>query len=745
MSDSRQAHPARCASKLAVKLQRPTSLQRFSFQLSVFLLLAAFTANVWAVPSLKKAVQPTPSPAKNEENPAPQPQEKPDSKKADNPNFAPSWNTQKQARTWVFNIPPPRGQICDRNGLPLANSRIGYNLAVSFAQLQFSEAQIAPFVQAGAKNNSDLASYNDLQVGRFVQEEAAALGKLLGRKITASQEAAIKHYRNRPLLPWVLLQNLSDSEVQKVRDAKRESWELLPFYARQYPNGFLAGHVLGHIGLTGRFLDSPIENSDPLWPDTEGRDGLEKTFDSVLKGESGQLNITFNTSGKKASENVTLNPIPGKNIITTIDIELQKLCEKTLAAKAKRGAIVLMNPQTGDILALASWPPVDPNLFVPFISNTDFQKLNNDPNNPLIGRAFRSSYPPGSTFKCFVGLAGLSSGKISSSELFDCPNAFEVGNRVFLNWKKEGTGPLNFAQALEQSCNTWFYQAGLKMGGQVIVDYATRIGLGEKTGIPLPDEREGRIPTDEYMRKKYGLRLTGGAVANLSIGQGDTEITPLQMAQAMSVIANGGKLYQARLVQQIQDITGDVINAYPVRVRREISIPQEAQIALRTGMIQVVEGGNGTAHQARVEKVTVAGKTGTAQWGAKPHQKTAAWFAGFAPAEGPRIAFAALYEGEENHNDVHGGTNAAPMIGMVLREYFRDKSKAQPIVPLNEDGTPAIPEIAPPVPAAVPVKARPVEPVKETPKESEPQQKPSFWKRLFGLGPKENPVAEKPC
>ncbi len=408
--------------------------------------------------------------------------------------FTPSWNTQRQARTWVFSVPAPRGQICDRHGEPLANSRVGHHLGLSFAPLRVSEAQIAPFIRAGAKNNSDLSSYSDSQIFRYVEEEAAALSQVLGRKISFSPEAAAKHYRNRPLLPWVLLQNLSEEETRKVREAAHDAWELLPFYARQYPNGPSAGHVLGSIGLTGRFLDSPVENNDPMWPDSEGRDGLEKTFDTVLRGESGQINLTFNTAGKKASQQVTLNPIPGKNVITTLDLGLQLLCEKTLATKAKRGAIVLMDPNNGDILALASWPPVDPNLYVPFISNADFKKLNDDPNTPLVARSFRSSYPPGSTFKCFVGLAGLSSGKISPSELFDCPTALEVGNRVFKNWKKEGTGPLNFAQALEQSCNTWFYQAGLKMGGQVIVDYATQLGLGEKTGVPLPDEREGRIP-----------------------------------------------------------------------------------------------------------------------------------------------------------------------------------------------------------------------------------------------------------
>lgn len=622
--------------------------------------------------------------------------------------YTPSLESQRMARTWVFTVPPPRGTICDRNGVALVNQRVGYNLAIVFPRpLNLSASEVASFVQAEAREAS----------------------RILGRHIQPRVEAALKHYQNRPHLSWVLLENLPESDSEKIRAAARESLELLPFYARNYPFGHLAGHVLGYVGRTGRFQDGQVENNEPLWPDTEGRDGLEKSFESVLRGEPGQLNIVFNGAAKKASERVILSPVPGKHVITTLDVELQKLCEKALAAKAKRGAIVMLDPHSGDILAMASWPPVDPNKFVPSISESDFKALNEDPNQPLIARAFRSAYTPGSTFKCFVGLAGIASGKITSQEEFDCPNALEIGDRVFHNWKKEGTGMLNFARALEQSCNTWFYQAGLKMGGQVIVDCAQQLGLGEKTNIPLADEREGRVPTDEYMKRKHGLRLVGGAVANLSIGQGDTEVTPLQMAQAMGVLANGGVLYQTRLVQQVQDITGEVINAYQVRVRRKIEFPPEALGAVRQGMILVVNGSSGTAGQARLDKVTVAGKTGTAQWGAKPNEKTAAWFAGFAPAEGPRVAFAALYEGDANRNDVHGGSHSAPLIGMVLKEYFKDSTKAAPIKPKDENGN----EIELPTDEAPPPKAVPV----EKPEESQPEPPPApkklpFWKRLFG-------------
>ena len=628
------------------------------------------------------------------------------------PVYNPTWESQKQARTWVFNVPAPRGQICDRNGEPLVQQRVGGNLALSFPRpFQFQEAELDAFVAA----------------------EAGKLGALLGREVLVQPGAAQKHYKNRPLLPWVLLQNLSAAEQHKVRQAKNPNWELLPFYARHYPNGKLAGHVLGYVGRSGRFQDGPVENNEPLFPDTEGRYGLEKTFDQVLRGESGQWNVTYNGAGQKASEQVSITPIAGKHVITTLDLPLQRMCEASLAAGAKRGAMVVMDPQNGDILALASWPPLDPALFVPAISDADYAALSTDKNNPLFPRFSMAAYPPGSTFKCFVGLAALASGKLSPVDEFDCPPGFQIGDRIFHNWKREERGMLNFAEALEQSCNTWFYQAGLKLGADVITDYAQSLGFGERTGIPIPEESPGLVPTDEYMREKHNVRMAGGQLAMLAIGQGATEITPLQMAQAMCVLGNGGKLYQARLVQHVQDITGEVVSAYSVRVRREMEIPAATLAALRLGMTQVVTGSRGTAHQAKVDKVTVAGKTGTAQW---RNNATVAWFAGFAPAEGPRLAFSVVYEGDPNRNDVHGGSHAAPIVGKVLREYFKDPAKAKPVRLKDENGN----EIEPPEIPVVPRKAMPVNdagdqetaPLEPTQAPATPPSKTPFWRRIFG-------------
>jgi len=246
---------------------------------------------------------------------------------------------------------------------------------------------------------------------------------------------------------------------------------------------------------------------------------------------------------------------------------------------------------------------------------------------------------------------------------------------TFRNWKKEGRGPLNFVQALTESCDTWFYQAGIKIGAEPIISTAQKMGFGAKCGIPLRGEVEGRVPTDDYMKATHGRKLLNGDIANLSIGQGDMEVTPLQMAQAMAMIANGGTFYQARLVQQVQTVDNEIVTAYQVREKRSLGISAMTMSQLNQALVNVVNAPSGTAHQAGMEKVEVAGKTGTAQWGPKKKERTAAWFSGFLPARQAQFAFAAVYEGDVGAN-VHGGSHAAPMIGRIFKEVYKTAENA---------------------------------------------------------------------
>jgi penicillin-binding protein 2 len=566
----------------------------------------------------------------------------------------PTFETQKLARTYVLDVPAPRGQITDRYGTPLAQNKLSYNLAINFpTPLDFSDAQAVAF----AREKIDNAQ------------------KLIGRANKISDDAILRHYRNRGIMPFEIAQNLSASEYKAAKDDLPSGMVLRPVYVRVYPNGKLSGQLVGYTGRTGRNLDGIVDNHETLWPETEGREGLEQTFNELLSGKHGEFKLTFDKDGRKTSEKLVTPPLPGDTVVTTLDLRLQELAEKTLEAKAKRGAIVVVDPNSGDVLALASWPTYDPNMFVPSISPEKLKALQDDPNIPLLPRAFRSAYPPGSTFKVAVGIAALETGAVQPDDRYECVPALQIGNVTFHNWKKGDRGALDFVHALTESCDTWFYQVGIRTGAEPIIDWARKLGFGAKCGIPLRGEAEGRVPDDAYMKATHGRKFLNGDIANLSIGQGDVLVTPLQMAQAMAVIANGGTLYQTRLVQQVQTIDNQIATAYQMRAKRELEISQTTLDELRTGMVAAVNGANGTAHSASLDNVDVAGKTGTAQWGPKNKERTAAWFAGFLPAEQPQYAFAAVYEGEAG-SKIHGGTTAAPMIAQVFKDLYKGQHLA---------------------------------------------------------------------
>lgn len=566
----------------------------------------------------------------------------------------PDWMTRKQARLYNLYIPAPRGQIVDRNGLPLAQTRISYNLSLAFP---------TPL------------DFTDQRVLQYARQQIAVAEALLKRKIDISNELILKHYRNRGIIPLDLAQDLLPAEVDVARNTLKAPLVLRPIYLRFYPNGPVAGSIIGYCGKTGRTADGPLQNRDLLWPDIEGREGLEQSFEDQLKGRPGILTLTFNANGEKTSERISRQPEPGYNVVTTLDLNIQRIAEDALAKGCKRGAAVVMEPATGDILALASWPTFNPNVFIPQVDPEVFRKLNEDPAKPLFPRAFRSGYPAGSTFKTFIGLAALETRTIDDNTTFGCPPYFSIGSISFKNWKSSDAGSLNFRQALTQSCNTWFYQVGLKVGARNIIDYSTRLGLGMRTGIPLAGEVQGRIPTDDYMLKVHRRKILNGDICNMAIGQGDILISPLQMTQAMSTIANGGRLNQTRLVKQVQTLNNEIVTAYEVRAKAVTQIRPEVMEEMRAALVDVVSSGSGTARRASVPHVKVGGKTGTAQWGPDKRQKTAAWFAGFAPVDEPKYAYAALYEGSPGDDSVHGGTHAAPIIGKILRELFKNESQ----------------------------------------------------------------------
>jgi len=568
----------------------------------------------------------------------------------------PSWETQKLARNYSFEIPAPRGQITDRNGVPLAQTRVAHNLAINFP----SPPQ-----------------FTDTEASRYIADQLRKAQEITGRIIKVDPERALKHYKERGTMPMLIAHDLKESELDRLKRNKPPGLIATPIYLRTYPQGKLASHLIGFVGRQGGYQTGAIENNELLWPEYEGRDGLEKSFNTQLTGKHGVMHVSFDAKGAKAVDKIILPPKPGQNVVTTLDLKIQQVVERSLVAAKRPCAMVVMDPTTGEILAMASEPAFDPNLYVPSISTEADERLKKDPFNPLYPRAFRAAYPPGSVFKVITGLAAMNEGYVDPDDEFGGEAVVTIGGIKFKNWKRSDVGPLNFVEALTQSCNTYFYKMGLKAGHRPILDYSARLGLGNKTGIPIAAEEKGNLMTTEYMMKHYNRRLMPGDIANMSIGQGDTQVTPLQMASVMCSVASGGTIFQPRLVLQVQDLDGRIAYGYDIRVRDQIDIHRDTMKALRAGLTGVVSSRAGTAGRAAVPGFKVAGKTGTAQWGSGKKEKVAAWFVGFAPVERPQYAFAVVYEGKAGDNDVHGGTNAAPIAGRVLKEILKKEPQEE--------------------------------------------------------------------
>ncbi|MFZ4765159.1 MAG: penicillin-binding transpeptidase domain-containing protein [Roseimicrobium sp.] len=581
------------------------------------------------------------------------------------------WRTEKEARTLTLSIPAPRGQIVDRNGVPLAQTRVAQYLALNF-----------PYLGATA-TDAEIVSYARSRMGQA--------NEALRKAWSLPEERLLAHYKNRRWLPLVfsisdgINEELASEQIARIKPLLRAGGGLMlqPAYLRYYPKGACAPHIIGYTGKVRPLPLTPVQDGDPIFEESEGRGGLEKSFDKDLQGRPGLVNMLFNPDGSKADEQILRRPLPGNNVVTTLDYTFQKYTENALAKSVKGGAMVIMEVRTGDILSLASYPLYDPNLWIPGITSFNFARLKNDPGAPMNPRADQGLYPPASTFKIIVAQAALETGKITPRTAFNCDASFWVGDREFHNWSKQPEGSINVITAIKRSCNTWFYQAALEVGAQPITDMAQRFGFGERTGIPLEGEPTGFVPTDTWIMERFGHKMQGGDIANLSIGQGRTLVSPLQVAQAMCAIADGTNMPAARLVKQIQDSNDRVLQAFPSTIRRRIDLQPEARATVIKGMIAVVNGERGTGHSAQLDediKIQVAGKTGTAQW--SPGDGTLrhlAWFTGFLPANDPIYAYAVVYEGQPGE-EVSGGRLAAPIVSEVFNNVYKNASPEDPLV-----------------------------------------------------------------
>ncbi len=585
--------------------------------------------------------------------------------------------TRKDARTITLKIPAPRGEIVDREGLPLAQNQVAYQIGLQFKQFENADRN---FVVSWARTRLD------------------TLPAVVKNQFSLTDDELYDHYQNRRWLPLLVTGQISAKEARTLESKLVSGLILQAVYRRYYPEDDLAAHIIGYSGSVGKLPTGPINFNEPMWEESEGRAGLELLFNDQLTGDPGIKRLLFDENGNKLLEEQVKRPRPGGTLVTTLNLKWQQLAEKTLKKGCRRGAFVVLDVITGEVLVMASRPSFDLNKFIPGIGEKEFKELNEDPSTPLYGRAFQSVYPPASSFKPVVALAALNNGTVTATSEIYCPAALSVGNTVMRNWNKVPEGSINVKRALARSCNTWFYQIGIKSGPSSFLNMARRLGFGSVSGLPLVGEASGLVPNDEWMMKHEKRRILNGDTANLSIGQGSLLSSPLQVAQAMAGIGNGNIVPKLQLIRQIQDTRGRVVKAAVPERRDWLGVDSEMVKVVHQGMSDVVNAGGGTGQSASLSYTTLCGKTGTAQWGPPSKNQRLAWFAGYLPADNPRYSFAVLYEGRPGEK-VSGGRMAAPMV----KAFFEGiKDDIKDIIAPPKKALVVIEESAE-APAAVPV------------------------------------------
>lgn len=535
----------------------------------------------------------------------------------------------------------PRGSIYDRNGVLLADSAPRFSIV--FRPFPAESAAMTRVTQS-AQWIRDVAEL--VQVDTAEVRAGVTLGNRSGQTVvlvrTAPFEVRAAVEEMRMELPGV--------EVQ-----------IEPL--RRYPYGTAASHLLGYAGqINERELD--VRQGQGYRPgDLIGRTGVERSYEDLLRGRDGAEFVVVNAMGRRVStlsEGPPRLPLPGHDLVLTLDMEVQMALEEVLSG-VTRGAAVAIDPRDGGILGLVSRPAFDPNEFSLGITSERWRLLNRD-DNPLLNRAIQGVYPPGSTFKIVSMLASLRNGVAEpATRLAPCHGGYQFGSRWFGCWKREGHGSLDFVGALEHSCDVYFYQVGQKLGLERLEETARAFGMGEVTGVDLPQEKQGLVPDQEWYEKNWGKRSHQAVMLNLAIGQGELLATPLQMALVAATAGNLGRVVRPHIVHEVRGVPEFV---KPRSGRARVTASAEDWAALRLGLENVVSSGTGRG--AQVPGIHVAGKTGTAQ---NPHGQDHALFVCYAPAENPTIALAIVVE-----NAGHGGSVAAPMAGRALGRVFLSDS-----------------------------------------------------------------------
>ena len=579
-------------------------------------------------------------------------------------------------------IPSIRGEILDKNGVKLVTNRASYS--VEF----FLNDMVKGYAQAFGKTKVPRLNYvhtvkgvyaetKEADVVRIVNETVIPRLRQLGIQEDFSARELQKHFRTETLVPFTYMEDIKFAEMAKLseRDLGLPGVDLPERPVREYPYGALAAHILGYVGSA----DTDEEDAKKFTyyqADVEGKNNVEQMMDKWLRGLPGVRKVKKNAKGVIEGDIGEIPPVSGDNVYLTIDARVQTIAEEALRVVG-RGAAIVADPNTGDILAMASVPSFNPNEFIPSISTEDWNKLIKDDTNPLTNRAILS-YAPGSTFKTITALGGLIAGK--GNNKYTCSGGVTYGGKYMHCWigQKGGShGLLDMEGGIKNSCNAYFFQYGNAAGADNIDKVAQAIGIGQKTNIGLTNEASGVLPGKKWFEEHYPKEhWSDGHTANLSIGQGYVQCSPLQMAMVASMLANGGTCYYPRLIDRVVDHNGrdavDPDTGKPVaagpRVRSnlaDLGLKPDQIERVRRGMWKVVNEQGGTAPRARIPGVEVAGKTGTAEFWRNGVKDNHTWFMCFAPYQKPKYTVVVFIQGAKG-----GAVTAAPIATRILEELF---------------------------------------------------------------------------
>lgn len=537
-------------------------------------------------------------------------------------------------RLRIHHVAAPRGLILDRRGTPLVLNRPAFSVSILPMELR--------------------------EPTRVLPELARVLG-IPQEELWSRWERG----RSRPFEPVRVRRDVGIRVVTRLEERREElrgvQVEAEP--VRVYPFGTAAAHVLGYLGEVSADELEALRPRGYRAGDLIGKAGVERSYDTVLRGDDGEHVVEVDAAGRPLRVLREQPGRPGNTLVLSLDWELQQEAERQL--RGWSGAVVAMDPRTGEVLAMASSPSFDPNAFSVGISEREWRRLLRDRRNPLLNRATAAAVEPGSVFKVVTGLAALQEGRAGPASQFVCTGSLRLGRWVFRDLQAHGV--VDFTTGVAQSCNVMFWMLGRILGPDRLATYARRLGFGQPTGVDLPLEVPGVIPDAQYKQGTWREPWYPGDTLNMAIGQGFVLVTPIQVARALSAVANGGTLVQPRLARAVLSPGGQVVRTFSPVVQGRLEFSPSALRALRRGLEAVVERGTGQA--ARVEGLRVAGKTGSAE---TPRGRPHAWFAGYAPAEDPRIVVVVLVE-----HGYRGGLSAAPIARAILSRWWDGQRAGQ--------------------------------------------------------------------